>query len=138
MKRKKITKGICYPLSYIVGIGVPLWAILEKCLVWAKEYRPVKSAGLGIMLIAIVVAAVGRRVIVPAISKYLGWLAGWLGLAFGAGLLGGVAAWLYTSLEVLRDIATVCVACCIGFLLAAAIAAIGKIIGEKEVDIDEP
>lgn len=138
MKRKKITKGICYPLSYIVGIGVPLWAILEKSLVWAKEYRPVKSAGLGIMLIAIVVAAVGRRVIVPAISKYLGWLAGWLGLALGAGLLGGMAAWLYTSLEVLRDIATVCVACCIGFLLAAAIAAIGKIIGEKEVDIDEP
>lgn len=137
MKRKKTAKRICYPLSYIVGIGIPLWAILEKFPVWAKEYSPVKSAGLGIMLIAIVVTAVGRKVIVPAISKYLGWLAGWLGLAFGAGLLGGVAAWLYTSLEVLHDIATVCVACCIGFLLAAAIAAVGKFVGEKEMDIDE-
>lgn len=137
MSRKKIAKRICYPLSYMAGIGIPLWAILEKFPIWAKEYSPVKSAGLGIMLIAIVIASVGRKVIVPAIAKYLGWLTGWLGLAFGAGLLGGLASWLYTSLEVLHDIATVCVACCIGFMLAAAIAAVGKFMGEKGAEIDE-
>ena len=76
--------------------------------------------------------AVGRKVIVPAIAKWLGWLVGWVALALGAGLLAGISVWLYNSLQVLHDLGTVCIACCVGFSIAAAIAAIGKIIGDSE------
>lgn len=132
MKRPVTVKRVCYILSYVVGIGVPVWAVLEKFPIWAKEYSPAKSAGIGLLLIACIVVAVGRKVIVPAIAKWLGWLVGWVALALGAGLLAGISVWLYNSLQVLHDLGTVCIACCVGFSIAAAIAAVGKIIGESE------
>lgn len=132
MKKPVTVKRACYILSYIVGIGVPVWAVLEKFPIWAREYSPAKSAGIGLLLIACIVVAVGRKVIVPAIAKWLGWLVGWVALALGAGLLAGISVWLYNSLQVLHDIRTVCIACCVGFSIAAAIAAIGKIIGDSE------
>lgn len=132
MKKPVTVKRACYILSYIVGIGVPVWAVLEKFPIWSKEYSPVKSAGIGLLLIACIVVAVGRKVIVPAIAKWLGWLVGWVALALGAGLLAGISVWLYNSLQVLHDLGTVCIASCVGFSIAAAIAAIGKIIGDSE------
>lgn len=132
MKKPVTVKRVCYILSYVVGIGVPVWAVMEKFQVWAKEYSPAKSAGIGLLLIACIVVAVGRKVIVPAIAKWLGWLVGWVALALGAGLLAGISVWLYNSLQILHDLGTVCIACCVGFSIAAAIAAVGKIIGDSE------
>lgn len=74
MKRPVTVKRVCYILSYVVGIGVPVWAVMEKFPVWSREYSPAKSAGIGLLLIACIVVAVGRKVIVPAIAKWLGGL----------------------------------------------------------------
>lgn len=137
MKRQALRK-ILYVVSYIVGIGVPVWAVLEKFPSTAHSNGTAKTVAFSSILILIIISAVWGKVILKALRQYFGWITGWVGLAFSSAILAAIFTWLYKSAEMIKNISTVCIACCVGFAMAAMISGFAKFIlkenGESKED----
>lgn len=133
-----VLRKILYVISYVFGIGVPVWAVLEKFQSTAKSNGTAKTVAFSSILILIIIAAVWGKVILKALRQYFGWITGWIGLAFSSAILASIFTWLYKSAEMIKNISTVCIACCVGFTMAALISGFSKFIlrekGESKKD----
>lgn len=131
--KKPILKKILYVISYIVGIGIPVWSVIEKFPSTAKSSGTAKTVAFSSILILIIIAAVWGKVILKALRQYFGWITGWIGLAFSSAIFAAIFTWLYKSAEMIKNLSTVCIACCVGFTTAAMISGFAKfILKEKE------
>ena len=123
-----VLRKILYVVSYIVGIGVPVWAVLEKFPSTAHSNGTAKTVASSSILILIIISAVWGKVILKALRQYFGWITGWVGLAFSSAILAAIFTWLYKSAKMIKNISTVCIACCVGFTMAALISGFAKFI----------
>lgn len=51
-------------LSIVVSCALPLWAIFDRFPLWAKDYGISRTAGMGIILIAIVLLVIFRKTVI--------------------------------------------------------------------------
>lgn len=126
-----------YVVSFIVGIGVPVWAVLEKIPSIAHRSGTETTFVFSSIFILIIVSAVFYKVVLQALRQYFGWITGWVALAFSFAILAAIFTWIYKSAELIKDISTVCIAGCVGFTMAALIAGFAKFVLREKGETNE-
>ena len=118
-KRRKTLYWVFKILSVLVSCALPIWAICEKFPVWTAEHGASHSAGIGAVLIAIVLLIVFRRTVFGFIRdhfdlKHAPPLTVWIALLIVAYVM------IYIG-NVMKDMTTVLwmglIGCAVGTLL---------------------